>query len=59
MTFAEEVAAKRAKMLAHLEAAHALADEVSDTTASLMIELAVIRVKEDNWPEGWRPQSDQ
>jgi hypothetical protein len=59
MTFADEVATKRAKMLAHLEAAHVLADEVNDTTASLMIELALIRVREDNWPEGRRPQDKQ
>jgi hypothetical protein len=51
MTFAEEVAAKRSKMLAHLEAAHALADEVNDARASLMIELAVAKVREDNWPK--------
>jgi hypothetical protein len=58
MTFAEEVATKRAKMLSHLEAAHALASEVNDATASLMIELALTKLREDNWLEGARPHGE-
>jgi hypothetical protein len=52
----EEVATKRAKMLSHLEAARALASEVNDSTASLMIEFALTKLREDNWLEGARPR---
>jgi hypothetical protein len=51
----QERAELRAKMITHLEAAHDLAQKLNDTMASLMIELALTKLKDADWP-GQRPQ---
>jgi hypothetical protein len=50
MTSAEEVAAKRAKMIEHLENAQRLANEINDPMADYMINMALMTVRESEWP---------
>jgi hypothetical protein len=46
----EEIAQLRSKMIEHMEAALALADETGDSTAGYMIETALDAVRADMWP---------
>jgi DNA-binding ferritin-like protein len=46
----EEIAHLRSKMIEHLEAALALADETGDGTARYMIESALDSVRAELWP---------
>jgi len=47
----EEIRAVRAKMLEHLEAALALADETKSSTAGYLIETAMGQIRDDYWPD--------
>lgn len=51
MTFAEEVAAKRAKMIDCLEEAQSLAKEIADHMSDYMINMALMTVRESEWPQ--------
>ena len=46
----EETAALRAKMMEHLEAALAIADETDDGTVGYIIETALDTLRADMWP---------
>jgi len=46
----EEIAAMRVKMVEHLEAALALADETKDGVAGYMIERALDELRASMWP---------
>jgi hypothetical protein len=47
----EEIDRFRTKMIEHLEAALALADETGDGTAGYMIEAALDTIRAEMWPE--------
>lgn len=46
MTFADEFAANRAKMIEHLENAERLAKEINDPMAGYMINMALMTARE-------------
>ena len=46
----EEIERFRAKMIEHLEAALALADETGDGAAGYMIEVALDTIRSEMWP---------
>ena len=54
MTLAQEVAAKRAKMIDCLEEAQSLAKEINDHLSDYMINMALMTVRESEWPEAPR-----
>jgi hypothetical protein len=51
MTKPEEIAARRAKMIEHLETAQALADKMADGVAGCMIERAINALRVLEWQE--------
>jgi DNA-binding ferritin-like protein len=54
----EKINEFRAKMIEHLEAALALADETQDATTNYMIERALDHARADLWPalDPWPPR---
>lgn len=46
----EKIKLLRAKMIEHLDAAQALADETQDTTTGYLIERALDAARADQWP---------
>jgi hypothetical protein len=46
----EKIAALRAKLMEHLEAAQALADETKDGVVGYLVESALDQLRADTWP---------
>lgn len=49
MTFADEIKAKRAKLMEHLEAALALSDDTKDGVVGYLVESALDQLRADTW----------
>jgi hypothetical protein len=50
MTFADGIKIKRAKLMEHLEAALALADDTKDGVVGYLVESALGQLRADIWP---------
>jgi hypothetical protein len=50
MTKADEIKAKRAKLMEHLEAALALSDDTKDGVVGYLVESALDQLRADTWP---------
>jgi hypothetical protein len=50
MTFADDIKAKRAKLMEHLEAALALSDDTKDGVVGFYVESALDQLRADTWP---------